>query len=149
MTLFAIFSIGTVLVLQYSYLSLYYSYWYQVCPVLADLYFYSYETYINTGASQKTKRNYIDDAFSLRNSNHLLIELEIKLDTAYTASRTASYIDLHIKIDSAGRRLRTKRDNKRGNFNRKSNDLQLVFQNSTCKRWMEYQDNYISVSNRI
>ena len=40
-----------------------------------------------------------------------MIELEIK-DTAYTASRTASYIDLHIEIDSEGRRLRTKRDYK-------------------------------------
>lgn len=69
-----------------------------------------------TGASQKTKRNYIDDALSLSNSKHLLIELEIK-DIAYTASRTASYIDLQIEIDSERRRLRTKRDYKRGNFN--------------------------------
>lgn len=69
-----------------------------------------------TGASQKTKRNYIDDALSLSNSKHLLIELEIK-DIAYTASRTASYIDFHIEIDSECRRLRTKRDYKRGNFN--------------------------------
>jgi hypothetical protein len=61
------------------------------------------------GASQKTKRNYIDDALSLSNSKHLLIELEIK-DIAYTASMTASYIDLHIEIDSECRRLRTKRD---------------------------------------
>ena len=68
------------------------------------------------GASQKTKRNYIDDALSLSNSKHLLIELEIN-DIAYTASRTASYIDLHIEIDSECRRLRTKRDYKRGSFN--------------------------------
>ena len=33
------------------------------------------------------KINYIDDVLSLRNSKHLLIELEIK-DTVYTASRT-------------------------------------------------------------
>jgi hypothetical protein len=44
-----------------------------------------------------------------------LIELEIK-DTVYTASMTASYLDLHVKIDSEGR-LRTKRYYKRANFN--------------------------------
>jgi hypothetical protein len=33
--------------------------------------------------------------------------------------------------------------------NTNSTDLQLVFQNTTCKTWMQYQDNYISVSNRI
>ena len=61
------------------------------------------------------KRNYIDDVLSLSNSKHLLIELEIK-DTVYTASRTASYLDLHIEIDSKGR-LRTKCYYKRANLN--------------------------------
>ena len=69
----------------------------------------------NRGFTENEKF-YIDDALSLSNSKHLLIELEIK-DTAYTASRTASYIDLDIEIDSEGRRIRTKRDYKRGNFN--------------------------------
>ena len=66
-------------------------------------------------ALQKTKRINIDDVLSLNNSKHLLIELEIK-DTIYTASRTASYLDLHIEIDSEGP-LRTKRYYKRENFN--------------------------------
>jgi hypothetical protein len=57
-----------------------------------------------------------------------LIELEIK-DTAYTASRTASYIDLHIDIDSEGRRLRTKRYYKRGNFNFPIVNVLFIFSN--------------------
>jgi hypothetical protein len=42
------------------------------------------------------------------------VELEIK-DTTYT-DRSASYIDLHLEIDSEGR-LRTKLCHKRGGFN--------------------------------
>jgi hypothetical protein len=63
---------------------------------------------------------YIDDVFSLSNSRFgdfvdiYPIEFEIK-DTAYT-DRYASYIDLHIEIDSDGR-LRTKLYQQKDDFN--------------------------------
>ena len=64
---------------------------------------------------------YIDDVLSLNNSRFgdfvdriYPIELEIK-DTTDT-DRSASYLDLHLEIDSEGR-LRTKLYNKRDDFN--------------------------------
>ena len=64
---------------------------------------------------------YIDDVLSLNNSrlgdfvDHIYsIELEIK-DATYT-NRSASYLDLHLEIDSEGR-LRTKLYDKRDDFN--------------------------------
>ena len=64
---------------------------------------------------------YIDDVLSINNSRFgdfvdriYPIELEIK-DTTYT-HRSASYLDLHLEIDSEGR-LRTKRCGKRDDFN--------------------------------
>jgi hypothetical protein len=65
--------------------------------------------------------HYIDDVLSLNNSRFgdfvdriYHIELEIK-DTTDT-DRSASYLDLHIEIDSEGR-LRTKPYDKRDDFN--------------------------------
>ena len=84
------------------------------------------------GFSRKTKRSYpdplisftfryIDDVLSLNNSRYgdfvdriYPIELEIK-DTTNT-NTSASYLDLHLGIDSE-RRLRTKLYDKRDNFN--------------------------------
>jgi len=64
---------------------------------------------------------YIDDVLSLNNSRFgdfvdciYPIELEIKETT--DTDRSAAYLDLHLKIDSEGR-LRTKRYNKRDDFN--------------------------------
>jgi hypothetical protein len=64
---------------------------------------------------------YIDDVLSLHNSrfgyfvDHIYsIELEIK-DTTDTY-RSASYLDLHLEIDSEGQ-LRTKLYDKRDDFN--------------------------------
>jgi hypothetical protein len=64
---------------------------------------------------------YIDDVLSLNNSRFgdfvdrvYPIEFEIK-DTTYT-DRSASYLDLHLEIDSEGR-LRTKLYDKRDDFN--------------------------------
>ena len=73
------------------------------------------------------KRNYIDDVLSLSNYNHLLIELEIK-DTVYTASRTASYLDPYIEIDSEGQ-LGTKRYYKRETFNCSIVKFLFIFSN--------------------
>ena len=91
-------------------------------PFLADLFLYSYEADFKQGLLKKIKRKlarsfnltfrYIDDVLSLNNYRfgdvvHRIypIELEIK-DTTYT-DISASYLDLHLEIDSEGW-LRTK-----------------------------------------
>ena len=100
-------------------------------PLLADLFLYSYEADFKQGLLKKIKRKlarsfnltfrYIDDVLSLNNYRFgdvvgriYPIELEIK-DTTYT-DISASYLDLHIEIDSEGW-LRTKLYDKRDNFN--------------------------------
>jgi hypothetical protein len=100
-------------------------------PLLADLFLYSYEVNFIQGLLKKKEKKlprsfnftfrYIYDVLSLNNSrfgdfvDHIYpIELEIK-DTTYT-NRSASYLDLHLKIDSEGR-LRTKLYDKRDDFN--------------------------------
>ena len=96
-------------------------------PLLADLFLYSYEADFIQGLLKKNEKKlarsfnftfrYIDDVLSLNNSRFgdfvdriYPIELEIKetIDT----DRSASYIDLHLEIDSEGR-LRTKLRQKR------------------------------------
>ena len=91
------------------------------CPLLADLFLYSYEVNFIQGLLKKNEKKlarssnftfrYIDDVLSLNNSRFgdfidriYPIELEIK-DTTDT-DRSASYLDLHFEIDSEGR-LRT------------------------------------------
>ena len=100
-------------------------------PLLADLFLYSYEAYFIQGILKESEKNlarsfkftfrYIYDVFSLNNSrfgdfvNRIYpIELEIK-DTTDT-DMSASYLDLHLEIDSEGR-LRTKLYDKRDDFN--------------------------------
>jgi hypothetical protein len=100
-------------------------------PLLADLYLYSYEADFIQGLLRKNEKKlarsfnfmfrYIDDVLSLHNSrfgyfvDHIYsIELEIK-DTTDTY-RSASYLDLHLEIDSEGQ-LRTKHYDKRDDFN--------------------------------
>jgi hypothetical protein len=100
-------------------------------PLLDDLFLYSYEADFIQELLKKNKKKrtrsfnltfrYIDDILSLNNSrfgdfaDHIYtIELEIK-DTTDT-DRSASYLDLHLAIDSEGR-LRTKLYDKRDNFN--------------------------------
>ena len=95
------------------------------------MFLYSYETYFSKGLLKKSEKNlaqsfnftfrYIDDVSSLNNSKFgnfvdrvYLIELEIK-DTTDTV-RSASYLDLHLEIESKGR-LRTKPYDKRDDFN--------------------------------
>jgi len=91
-------------------------------PLLADLFFYSDEADLIQGILKKNEKKlsrslnftfqYIDDVLSLNNSRLgdfvdriYPIELEIK-DTRYT-DKSASYLDLHLEIDSEGW-LRTK-----------------------------------------
>jgi hypothetical protein len=91
-------------------------------PLLVDFFIYLYEAYFIQGLLRKNEKKlacsfnftfrYIDDVLSLNILRfgdfveHIYpIELEIK-DTTYT-DRSASYLDLHLDIDSKGR-LRTK-----------------------------------------
>jgi hypothetical protein len=100
-------------------------------PLLADLFLYSYEADFIQGLLKKNKKKlarsfnftfrYIDDVLSLNNSRFddfvdriYPIELEIK-DTTDT-DRSASYLDLHLELDSESR-LRTKLYDKRDDFN--------------------------------
>ena len=99
--------------------------------LLADWFFYSYEAGFVQRLLKKNEKklarsfnftfSYIDDVLLLNNSRFgnfvgriYPIELEIK-DTTYTV-RSASYLDLHLEIDSEGR-LRTKIYDKRHDFN--------------------------------
>ena len=91
-------------------------------PLLANFFLYSYEAHFIEGLLKKNEKKlarcfnftfrYIDDVLSLNNSRFgdfvdriYSIENEIK-DTSNT-NRSASYLDLHLEIDSEGR-LRTK-----------------------------------------
>jgi hypothetical protein len=91
-------------------------------PILVDLFLYSYEADFIQGLLKKNEKklarsfnftfHYIDDVLSLSNSrfgdfvDHIYhIELDIN-DTTDT-DRSASYLDLHLKIHSEGR-LRAK-----------------------------------------
>ena len=102
-------------------------------PLLADLCLYSYEAAFIQEILKKNEKklarhfnvtfHYIDDVLSLNNYrfgnfiDHIYpIELAIK-DTTHTDIRTsASYLDLHLEIDSE-ERLRTKLYDKRNDFN--------------------------------
>ena len=101
-------------------------------PLFADLFPYSYEADFIQRLLKKNEKKlarsfnftfrYIDDVLSLNNSRFgdffdriYPIELEIK-DTTDT-DRSASYLDIHIEIDSEGR-LRTKLYDKRDYFNK-------------------------------
>ena len=100
-------------------------------PLLADLFFYSYEADFIQGFLKKNEKKlaqscnftflYIYDVLSLSNSRFddfvdriYPFELEIK-DTTDT-NRSASYLDLHLEIDGEGW-LRTKLYDKRDDFN--------------------------------
>jgi len=91
-------------------------------PILADLFLYSHETDFIQGLLNKNEKKLarsfnftfhnIDDVLSLYYSRFgdavdriYAIELEIKVTT--DTDRSASYLDLHLEIDSEGR-LRTK-----------------------------------------
>ena len=100
-------------------------------PLFADLFLYSHEADFIQGLLKKNEQKlarsfnftfrYIDDVLSLNNSRFgdfvdriYPIELQIKYTTYI--DRSASYLDLYLKIDSEGR-LRTKLYDKRDDFN--------------------------------
>ena len=90
-------------------------------PLLADLSFYSYETDFIQGLLKKNEKklarsfnftlHYIYDVLSLNNSRFgdfvdCIYPIEPEIKDTTDADRSASYLDLHIEIDSEGR-LRT------------------------------------------
>ena len=100
-------------------------------PLIVDLFLYSYEADFIQGLLKKSKKKlarsfnftfrYIDDVLLLNNSKFgdfvdriYPIELEIN-DTTYT-DRSASFLDLHLEIDSQ-EPLRTKLYDKSDDFN--------------------------------
>ena len=108
-----------------------YTYGYKLCSSSRRLVPLFVWCRLHTGASLEKRKElarsfnfmfcYIDDVLSLNNSRFggfvdsiYTIELEIK-DTTDT-DRSASYLDLHLEIDSEGR-LKTKLNDKRDDFN--------------------------------
>ena len=100
-------------------------------PLLADLFLYSYEADFIQGHLKKNEKKlapsfnfmfrYIDDVLSLNNSRfgdfvHRINPIEIEIKHTTDTDRSASYLDLHLEIESEGR-LRTKFYDKRDDFN--------------------------------
>ena len=112
-------------------------------PLLADFFLYWYGADFIQGLLKKNEKKlarsfnftfpYIEDVLSLNNSRFgdfvdriYPIELEIK-DTTDT-DRSASYLDLHLKINSEGR-LRTKLYDKRDDFSFPIVNFPLIWSN--------------------
>jgi hypothetical protein len=100
-------------------------------PLLADLFLYSYEADFIQGLLKKNEKklvrsfnftfHYIDDVLSLNNSRFgdfvgRIYPIELEIKDATDTDRSASYLDLHLEIDSESR-LRTKLYDKRDYFN--------------------------------
>jgi hypothetical protein len=113
--------------------------WQQICyvwwtcfwTVLADLLLYSYEADVIQRLLQKNQKKlarsfnstflYIDDVLSLNNSRfddfvNCIYPIQLEINDTTDTERSASYLDLHLEIDSEWR-LRTKRYDKRDDFN--------------------------------
>ena len=90
-------------------------------PLLAYLFLFSYEAVIIQELLKKNEKKlnrsfnftfrYIDDVRSLNNSRlgdfvDRLYPIELEINDTIDTDRSASYLDLHLKIDSKGR-LRT------------------------------------------
>ena len=94
-------------------------------PLLVDLILYSYETDFIQGLLKKNEKNftfrYIDDFLWLNNSMFCdfvdrIYPIEIEIMNTKNTARSASYLDLHLEINSEGR-LRTKLYDKKEDFN--------------------------------
>ena len=88
-------------------------------PLLADLFLYSYEADFIQGFINKHEKKlarsfnfftfrYIDDVLSLNNSRFddfvdRIYPIELKIRDTTDTDRSASYLDLHIEIDSERR----------------------------------------------
>ena len=100
-------------------------------PLLADLFSYSYETDFIQGLLKKNEKklarsfnftfHYIYDVLSLNNSRFgdfvdCIYPIEPEIKDTTDADRSASYLELHLEINSAGW-LRTKLYDKRDDLN--------------------------------
>ena len=100
-------------------------------PLLADLFLYSYEADFIQGLLTKNEKKlarsfsfmfrYIDDVLSLNKSRfgdvfHHIYPIELEINYTIDTDRSASYLDLHLKIDSE-EHLRTKPYDKSDDFN--------------------------------
>ena len=98
--------------------------------LLADLFLYSFEADFLDGLKKTDKKlarsfnfsfRYIDDVLSLNNARfgdylHLIYPKELEIKDTTDTPTSASYLDLHLEIDSRGK-LRTKLFDKRDSFN--------------------------------
>ena len=99
-------------------------------PLLADLFLYSFEAEFLDRLKKQDKHlarsfnfsfRYIDDVLSLNNSRfgdylHLIYPKELEIKDTTDTPTSASYLDLHLEIDSRGK-LKTKLFDKRDSFN--------------------------------
>jgi hypothetical protein len=100
-------------------------------PLLADLLLYLYEADFIQGFLKNNKKKlarsfnftfcYVDDVFSLNNSRFgdcvdRIYPIELERNDTTDTDRSASYLDLHLEIDSVGR-LKVKLYDKRDDFN--------------------------------
>ena len=96
-------------------------------PLISDLFLYSYEEDIIKGLLKKNEKKlaqsikftfrYMDDVISLNNSRfgdfvYRIYPIEFEIKNTTDTDRSASYLDLHLEIDSE-ERLRTKLYDKR------------------------------------
>ena len=100
-------------------------------PLLADFFLYSYEADFIQGLLQKKKKKlarsfkftfcYIDDVLSLNNCKFgdfvdRIHPIEVEIKDATDTARSASYLNIHLEIDSE-RQLRMKLYDKRDDLN--------------------------------
>ena len=100
-------------------------------PLLADLFLHSYEAdFLQSLLDKKDRKlalsfnltfRYIDDVLSLNNPRfgdflHLIYPKELEIKDTTDSEKSASYLDLHLEIDTQGE-LSTKLYDKRDDFN--------------------------------
>ena len=94
---------------------------YKHAPLLADLFLYSYEADFIQEIQQKNEKKlarsfnfpfrYIDDVLSLNNSRfgdvvNRIYPIELKIKDTTESDMSASYLDIHLEIDSEGRLIK-------------------------------------------
>jgi hypothetical protein len=112
-----------------------YSNGYELSPLHAGLFLHAYEAYFLQGLLMNTDRKlaqtfnssfrYIDDILSQHNSQfgdylHRIYPNELEAKDTTDTQKFASYLDIHLEIDNAGR-LKTKLYDKRDDFTFLSN----------------------------
>ena len=132
------------------------------CALLADLFLYSYEADFIQGLLKKNEKKlarffnitfrYIDDVIPLNNSRlgdivDRIYPIELEIKDITDTNRSASYLDLHIEIDSECR-LRTKPYDKTDDFNLPIVNFPFIYSNIPAapaygvyiSKWIRYSD---------